>query len=139
MKKLILLLFLAPLFGFISPNVDFDKNIVGKRKGVDKGEVGYFVFDENGYAFMEMQGQKLGGENFVFEGKNARMTYKMNDKVNPMELDIIVSIIGQKGEHKLKFIVEFIDDDTIKLASDFTQQRPKEFSSNNTIVFKREK
>lgn len=139
MKKLLLLLFLAPLFAFISTNNDVEKKIVGKWKGEDKGEVGYFIFDEKGYAYMQMNGQVVGGESFIFNGKKGKMTYKVNSTVSPIELDLIVNIIDENAEHKLKFIIEFIDDDSIKLASDFGETRPKVFTADNSLIFKREK
>lgn len=139
MKKLLLLLFLTPLFAFISANNDVEKKIIGKWKGEDKGEVGYFIFDEKGYAFMEMQGQRLGGESFIFEGKEGKMTYTIVDKSKLIKLDIIVTIIEENVERKILCIAEFLDDDTMKFAIDFGKNRPINFTNDNSIILKRVK
>lgn len=139
MKKLLLLLFLAPLFAFITINNDVEKKIIGKWKGEDKGEVGYFIFDEKGYAFMEMQGQTLGGESFIFEGKEGKMTYNIVDKSTIIKLDIVVTIIEENVERKMLCIAEFLDDDTMKFAIDFGEDRPINFTNYNSIILKRVK
>ena len=71
MKKIILLVLVTlSLASFTTPDgVAF--NIVGRWKGSDKKSVGYLIFQEDGYAFLEENGKKIGGKNFVENGKKA--------------------------------------------------------------------
>ena len=74
MKKIILLVLVTlSLASFTTPD-GAAFNIVGRWKGSDKKSVGYLIFQEDGYAFLEENGKKIGGKNFVENGKKATMT-----------------------------------------------------------------
>ena len=137
MKNLLLLLLVIPFLS-VSAQTSEEK-LIGKWAGQDKNEIGYFIFQENGFAAFELQGQVFGGEEFEFRGMKAKMTYKIIDNANPIQLDLVVKLLESDEENKLFCILEFIDDDTIKLALSFNETRPTEFNGINSIVFKREK
>lgn len=137
MKNLLIVLLVIP-FMSISAQTTKEK-LIGKWAGQDKNEIGYFIFQENGFAAFELQGQVFGGEEFEFRGMKAQMTYEVVNKTNPIQLDLIVKLLESGEENKLYCIVEFIDEDTMKLALSFGESRPTEFNGINSIIFKRQK
>jgi hypothetical protein len=141
MKKLVLL-FIAflSLTSFTSnKTTETTLDIVGKWIGEEKGDVGYFIFDEEGYATLETQGQVLGGKEFMMNGLKCAMTYTVNYESTPMEIDFTVTLLDTKDERKMLFIAEAIDNDTLKLASSFNDVRPTEFNEVNSIILTRVK
>jgi hypothetical protein len=112
---------------------------IGEWIGEDNKEVGYLNFDSEGYAFFKIEGEILGGKEFIFDGKKGKMTYEINSKTNPIQVDLIVTKLESGEQKKLLCIAEFIDNDTMKFALSFEEKRPTEFDSYNSIIFKREK
>ena len=136
MKKLVLLLFVLPLLAFHS---DTEISIIGKWKGEDKGEIGYIDFDKEGYVTFFTQDQIMGGREFTMQGKKAKMTYALNRETNPIELDLIMTILETNETNKLLGIVEFETKDKMHLAIGFGDSaRPTEFNDDNSIYFTRE-
>jgi len=137
MKKIIILLLVIPL---LSLTIEKDNTkFIGKWIGEDGKEIGYLNFDLEGYAYFEIQGQIFGGKEFVFDGKKGKMTYEINNETNPIQVDLIVTKLESKEQKKLLCIANFIDDDTMEFAINFGENRPIEFDSENSIIFKREK
>ncbi|WP_452599942.1 hypothetical protein [Pontimicrobium sp. MEBiC01747] len=138
MKKLILLFIsILSLSSFTTNKTTMD--IVGKWVGEEKGDIGYFIFDKEGYATLEAQGQVLGGKEFVMKGKKGSMTYQVNYEATPVEIDLIVTMLETKEQKKMLFIAKAIDDNTIQLASSFSTTRPTEFNDVNSIILTRVK
>ena len=136
MKKIIVLFLCIPLLSF-----QFNKGVtdfVGKWTGEDNGQVGSIVFDEEGYASIEVGGEILGGKNFELNGKKGSMTYEINTNAKPIEVDFVIKI-QETGEVKKMFgIAEFKDKNNMIFALGFTGVRPTEFNDNNAINLKRE-
>lgn len=137
MKKILLVLLSFALFSF---NYSTDRSILfGKWKGEDQGEIGYINFDPEGYAHFEIGGQILGGKEFEYDGKTGSMTYEVNDAVEPIQIDLILTIVETAEINTLLCIAEFVDENTMKFAINFENQRPTEFTEENSLVFKRQK
>lgn len=137
MKKLLILLLILPLLSFALENDN--SQFIGKWIGTDKNEFGYINFDGEGYAYFEIKGQIIGGKEFTMNGKKGKMTYEINSKTDPIQIDLIVTKLETGEEHRLLCIAKFIDSDTMEFAINFENQRPTEFSSSNSITLKREK
>jgi hypothetical protein len=112
---------------------------IGKWIGEDKKDIAYLNFDSEGYAYFEIQGQIMGGKEFVNNGKKGSMTYEINSETEPIQVDLIVTLLETKEQKKLLCISNFIDDDTMEFAIGFEGIRPTEFDSENSIILKREK
>lgn len=137
MKKFLIVLFIIPL---LSMTVENDKaKFIGKWIGEDKKDIGYLYFDSEGFAYFEIQGEKMGGKEFVKNGKKGSMTYEINNEAKPTQVDLIVTIFATKEQKKLLCISNFIDDDTMEFAIGFEGIRPTEFDSGNSLIFKRQK
>lgn len=136
MKKIIVFLLCIPLLAFKLDNEV--KDFVGKWTGEDNGQVGSIVFDEEGYASIEVGGEILGGKNFELNGKKGSMRYEINTKVKPIEVDFVVTIIETGEVKKMLGIAEFKDKNNMIFALGFTGVRPTEFNDNNAINLKRE-
>ena len=139
MKKIILLVLVTlSLASFTTPD-GAAFNIVGRWKGSDKKSVGFIVFQADGYAYFEVQGQKMGGKDFVENGKRASMTYKFKEMGKMMHIDIVVKIVGEKNSHSLLGIAEKIDANSFKMQLGYNNVRPKTFDKNETAIFTRVK
>ncbi|WP_010516798.1 hypothetical protein [Croceivirga radicis] len=137
MKKFLIVLFVIPL---LSMTVENDKTkFIGKWIGEDNKDIGYLSFDSKGFAYFETQGQIMGGEEFVLNGKKGSMTYEINPTTNPIQVDLILTLIESKEQKKLLCIANFIDDNTMEFAIGFEGIRPTEFDSENSILLKRQK
>ncbi len=138
MKKLLLLVLLTITFSSFGQSSNF--TFVGKWKGVDKkNEIGYIVFDKEGYAYFEFQGQKFGGKEFVYDGKKGSMSYTINLSKTPIEIDITLTKIEEQKTKKILCIAQQINKDEMKLNMNFDGVRPKDFSGKIAMVFKRVK
>lgn len=136
MKNILLLLTLIPLFSFNS--IETDYSIIGKWEGIDEqNEIGYLLFDSDGYATIEMGGEVIGGSLFEIGGNQGSMTYTANLNTTPVKIDLIVTLLATKQEKKMLFIGKFINEDTIILASDFNDVRPSAFTTDNSIRLNR--
>mgnify|MGYP000244677585 FL=1 len=135
MKKLLLLLLIIPLTSFNSNNQTTD--FVGKWLGDENGEIGYIIFDKEGYASFEIEGQVLGGKEFEMNGEKGKMTYKVNNNTDPIEVDFTLTKL-ETGEQKQLFcIAKFIDADSMMFAMSFDEARPSNFDGDTTIILKR--
>jgi hypothetical protein len=138
MKKIILLALVVLSLTSFNTKDSASFNIVGRWKGIDNKEIGYVVFQADGYAYFEMNGKKMGGKSFTENGKKASMKYKFDDSERLMKIDIIVQIVGEKTSHSLLGIGEKIDDNSFKMQMSYDNVRPKAFDKKETIVFKRQ-
>ena len=120
---------------FDSPN---DDKHLGKWEGVDKNKIGYISFDSEGYAAFEIDGQIVGGEKFEMQGMQFQMKYKIDYSITPVSLDIIMYSYHEKQElNRMKGILEFCEDGSMKMALDFSGvTRPVNFDENSLILTK---
>lgn len=140
MKKIVvLILVVISMSSFKVPFEISNFNIVGKWVGVDdKNNKGAFVFDSEGYATMIVDGEVMGGKEFEMKGATACMKYKIDETSKPIKFDIIVTTLNTKKSRTMKMLLKIVDNNTIKLASDFNDIRPKSFTKENTLLLKRE-
>ena len=139
MKKIILLLLVTLSLTSFDTVDNTQFNIVGRWKGSDVKTIGYVVFQADGYAYFEVQGQKMGGKDFVENGKRASMTYKFKEMGKMMHIDIVVKIVGEKNSHSLLGIAEKIDANSFKMQLGYDNVRPTTFNKNETAIFTRVK
>lgn len=134
--KYLLTLFIIPflLFNTTTQKEDF----VGKWIGDDQGEVGYIVFDNEGYAAFEVNGQVMGGKEFYMKGQKGKMTYTINYEASPIEVDFTLTKVQSGESKKILGIAEFTDKDIMNFNISFDAERPSEFDENS-ITLKRVK
>ena len=136
MKKILLFFFIVPLLSFNSSITE--KNIIGKWKGEDgKNIIGLMIFDNDGYATIEIDGKTYGGKEFEINGEKGSMKYSINLDLEPIQIDLIITFLESKDQIKMLLIAEFQDKDTMILASKFTNERPTEFNSDNSTILHR--
>lgn len=136
MKNFFLFLLFIPLFSFNS-NVT-DNSIIGKWEGTDeKNKVGSIVFNDDGYATIQIEDQTFGGKEFEIRGNKASMTYSINKDVEPIEIDFIITSLETQTEMRILMIAKFAENDIMTIASDFNDLRPTEFNSGNSIKLHR--
>jgi len=135
MKRILILLFVLPFLSFNSSLDSF--NLIGKWTGEDKGEIGFITFDKEGYATFEIEGQVIGGKEFLMNGKKGEMTYELNLDKNPIEIDLTITKLESKEQKKILCIAEFKDENNMIFAMTFNSQRPTEFNNENSINLRR--
>lgn len=126
-------------YGFIIDSIDYknfitkNKNIIGKWVVEDNEEEGKLIFYKNGNISLKE------GDEFILNGSinnisaNSEIwTYKVNQNVDPVEIELINFNIGTGARRKIYMILEFIDDQTIKLASEFNGNKILKFNKSNT-------
>jgi hypothetical protein len=135
MKKLFILLIILPLLSFNSNfNPDY---LIGKWAGEDKGDIGLITFDKEGYATFEINGQVIGGKEFVLDGKKGEMTYEVNVEKEPIEIDFTLTKLESNESKKILCIAKFEDENNMILTIIFSSERPTEFNKKNSIKLKR--
>ncbi|RAJ13450.1 hypothetical protein [Olleya aquimaris] len=138
MKKLLLLVFILPLMSFNLLNTDF--NIVGTWKGYDNGDIGYAIFDKEGYATFESNGESMGGKEFMMNDEKAQMTFILNKETQPMEIDFVITLLESGETQSLLGIIQFENKDKLRLGVGFDGgDRPLDFDEENSIYFERVK
>lgn len=137
MKKIILLLLTTLMLSSFKTDNISDFSIVGKWKGDDGNETGYFLFDEEGYAYIEVKGLKIGGKDFEIEGKRGSVKYEIDYSKSPMEIDFIFTIFDGNKTKRLLCIAKKIDNDKILFSIGFNGERPTDFTENNEMIFNR--
>ena len=135
MKKLAVLLFIIPLTSFNSINQTID--FVGKWAGDENGEIGFIIFDKEGYASFEIEGMVLGGKEFEMNGEKGKMTYKINVDANPIEVDFTLTKLEIGEQKKMLCIAKFIDENSMQFAMSFDAERPISFDGDSSITLKR--
>ena len=135
MKKILLLIFILPLFSYTSDSVSED--FIGKWIGDDKGQIGVMIFDKDGYVSIEIQGEVLGGKEFERNGKKGSMTYEIRPNKDVFEVDFILTILDTNDQNKLLGIAKFKDKNHMIFAISVKGERPKDFNENNSINLKK--
>lgn len=134
--KYVFTFLIIPLFLLNSTSQKED--FIGKWKGEDQGEIGFISFDTEGYAAFEIEGQLMGGKEFYMNGQKGKMTYTINTKTSPIEVDFILTKVITGESKKILGIAEFLDKDTMNFNMSFDATRPSEFGEN-AITLKRVK
>ena len=137
MKKIILLVLTTLMVSSFTVDNISDFSIVGKWQGVEGDEVGYFIFDEEGYVYIEAKGLKIGGKEFEMKGKKGSMRYEIDYSKSPMEIYFIVTIFDDNKTERLLCIAKKIDNDKILFSIGFNGERPIDFKENNEMIFNR--
>ncbi|WP_452223602.1 hypothetical protein [Lacinutrix chionoecetis] len=137
MKKLALIFLLLPLFSFNV--IQTESLFVGKWKGEDKGDIGVITLEADSYATFEINDEVFGGPEFEMDGKRMKMTYAVNTKTTPIQLDFIMTKMDSDESRTMKGIVKFEDENTMRLAIDFSENRATTFTEDNSILLFRSK
>ncbi|NRR91642.1 hypothetical protein HSX10_08720 [Winogradskyella undariae] len=136
MMKYLFTFFFIPLF--LLSSTSQKETFVGKWIGEDQNEIGYLIFDNEGYAAFEINGQVMGGKKFIMKGEKGKMTYTVNYNTTPIEIDLKVTKIESGESQNILAIAEFTDKDTMNFNLSFDNVRPTEFDKNS-ITLKRVK
>jgi hypothetical protein len=137
MKKIILLLVMVLSLMSFKSNTAEDFNIVGKWKGEDGKGIGFCILQEDGYAYLELEGKIFGGKEFLLKDQKASMTYKIEKSEDFLFVDIIVTKM-ESGESKaLLCLIEVVNANKFKMTIGFNGVRPDKFVEENTVVFNR--
>jgi uncharacterized protein (TIGR03067 family) len=133
MKKGISILFFTIIFCLAGKA----QNLVGSWKTIiNNDEIG-FSFDSLGYATMKGEGETIGGEMFLMDGKRYYMKYSTNLSAKPYQLDMILFDYKTKKEiRRMLAIYSFTNDNKLQICLNTEDTiRPKDFK-NKEACFK---
>ena len=139
MKRIIILLIASLTLISFNNTSETDFNIVGKWQAQDENEVGFIVFQKDGFAYFEIGGEILGGKEFEMDGKRGNMTYEVDYSKEIISIDLIVTIIDENKSKRLLCIAQRLNDDEINFTIGFNEIRPTDFENNDSMIFKRVK
>ncbi len=144
MKKLFLLFCISSiLVSFTSFNFS-EESIIGtweikSPKNTAEGE-GFITFDKEGYILMEYGEEKMDGRSFEVMGGKATMSYTVDSKNQPIEIDFKTSIEAYGMTFTTKGIINFINKDKAQFAmGKMNESRPTEFTKENSTTLIRKK
>lgn len=123
---------LIPIFSFAQKMEQ--KDFIGKWSGQDKGDIGFITFVEDGFAFIEIGGQVMGGEKFTTKGEEASLTYHINTEENPITVDFVLTNLVSKKERRLYCIAKYLGPNSMLFAMNFVDLRPEDFTDKNSII-----
>ena len=133
------------LFLYISLHVfalsSHSQSFKGTWKGESNGEIGTMSFDKKGYVAFIIDGESVGGKEYIIEGVKMSMTYEYDESAEPHTLDFIISMANEEITRMLG-IYKFIDKNTLVINMDFDGiSRPLEFGEDdkNQVRLKRVK
>lgn len=135
MKKLLLVLFILPFLSNCSDTTT--TAFIGKWVGNAQGQIGFLSFDTEGFAAFEINGQLMGGKEFMMKGEKHQITYEIDQTKDPIEVDLILINIASQEQKKLPCIASFKEADLLVFAMAFEGDRPTQFTNENSIQLKR--
>lgn len=119
------------------------KELIGTWEGNDEGVIGQMTFDKDGFVYVTIDDETIGGPSYNIDGTDVSVSYILDTLKSPYWLDIIVTLKSDHSQYELMLgIVEFSQDYTeMKICLDFGEGtgRPKFFIPDDTmIMFKKE-
>jgi len=138
MKIQFLICFISLCFFTLSIHAQSFK---GTWTGESNGEVGTMSFDKKGYVAFIIDGEKVGGKEYIAEGVKLSMRYEYNEAIEPHTMDFII-LMGEEELVRMLGIYKFIDKDTFILNMDFEgKDRPLAFDEDdkNQVTLKKMK
>lgn len=135
MKKSVKVFIALAVLIFIFSFTPTKSQHVGTWKCIMNDKIGYFTFDNDGFAIMEVDDRVVGGK--AFEEKGFQLTYTIDYKSKPIKLDFIVTKIETMEEKgRIKGIMEFISADKVKIALNTkSDERPTKITKENSDIF----
>jgi hypothetical protein len=138
MRKIILLLITTLMLSSFNTDNISDFDIVGKWKGVvESKESGFLIFDKEGYAYIEYQGLKLGGKEFVYKGEKGTLMYEVDYSKELIEIDLILKKIDKDETIRVFCIAKKISENKMNFKLGIDGKRPKDFKDNYSMIFTR--
>jgi hypothetical protein len=130
-KTILLLIFLS--FYAIKTNSQNSQTLIGKWKGTDfwKNKTD-LIFTEDKNVSLTVNGEVIGGENFVVNGIKAELKYEVDLTKNPIWIDLIAIEKETKIEKgRIKGILKYINENNLEILLDFNGSRYENFEKEN--------
>ncbi|UAB75608.1 hypothetical protein [Mesoflavibacter sp. SCSIO 43206] len=132
-------LFLILVIGFtLVCQSEFNKvsefNIVGKWEWESYSSSGNFVFYSNEIAEMESENEKIGGKDFMRNGKKFSLEYKIDYNKTPKTLDLIFTELESKKQLKMPGIIDIVEKDILLYARGKNGIRPKSIAESDDKI-----
>jgi len=114
----------------LDPNKVLRQKLIGKWEAADSGQYGYFHFKKDGRADIVVDGVSAIESQLKNQGF---MRFQLNSDVQPMALDINAYSPFAEKIGTFKMIMEFVDDDTLRLSTHRKDEarRPNSFDSDD--------
>ena len=117
--------------------------LVGKWRGEDGGEVGFITFEQKGYVTFSIQGQEIGGKEYLSDGIVYDMIFETNESREPYLIDFVIRTNKDQLEiARMPGIYKFVDKETLVINMKFDgSARPEAFdeTSDDQITLRKTK
>ncbi|MEP2937126.1 MAG: hypothetical protein ABJM06_01945 [Gilvibacter sp.] len=129
------------LLFFLAAHTLSAQSIIGTWEGDDGDQIGSIIFDNDGYCTFVVGNQVMGGKEFESDGKKGKMEYVIDESTTPIAITLTITKFATADEAEstssMYGLIEFIDDDNIKMALGNPEQKVTEFTPNNSIALTR--
>ncbi|WP_417558608.1 hypothetical protein [Mesoflavibacter zeaxanthinifaciens] len=135
MNKLILALVIGLTLtceGNLDKNSEF--SIVGKWEWDSYSSSGNFVFYDNGFVEIESENEKIGGKEFVRDGKKFSLEYKVNYETEPNTLDLVFTELNSDNQLIMPGIIDIVENDIVLFARGSDGIRPKSIADSDDKI-----
>lgn len=109
-------------------------SIVGKWEWDSYDSSGNFVFHENGFVKIESENEKIGGEEFVRNGKKFSLEYRVNYEETPNTLDLIYTELKSDSQLFMPGIIDIVENDIVLFARGSDGIRPKSIANSDDKI-----
>jgi len=109
-------------------------NIVGKWEWDSFSSSGSFVFYSNGFVEIESDNEKIGGKDFMRDGKKFSLEYKVNYDTTPNTLDLIFTELESNQQLKMPGIIDIVENDILLYARGTNGMRPKSIAESDDKI-----
>ena len=108
-----------------------DTALVGKWQATEEGDISTITFDKAGYVTFIIKGQVFGGKDYSAQNMTLDMTYEVDTRVKPRNIDLVLTAQGSKQEVKrLRGIYQMVTPAKLKIKINFEgQDRPNNFNT----------
>ena len=116
------------------------QEIIGTWKGEDHGQLGQFIFDKEGFVYLTLDNETVGGPSYEFQGVKASATYKLDPSHSPIWIDFVLTFESDGSEIDwMSGIVDFSDDFTeMQISLDLEGKgRPESFIKDESILLQK--
>jgi hypothetical protein len=135
MNKLILVLVIGlTLTCKENPDKNSEFSIVGKWEWDSYSSSGKFVFYDNGFVEMESENEKIGGKEFLRDGKKFSLEYKVNYEAKPNTLDLVFTELNSDNQLIMPGVIDIVENDIVLFARGSDGIRPKSIADSDDKI-----
>ena len=109
-------------------------SIVGKWEWDSYSSSGNFVFYNNGFVEIESDNEKIGGKEFIRDGKKFSLKYRVDYENTPNTLDLIFKELKSENQLIIPGIIDIVENDIVLFARGSDGLRPTSIADSDDKI-----